>query len=121
MRSIFLSEKSVRNKSNCVFTIYFGVNGSMKNVIDRYGKTKEEPQQVAMNPNSELMVRDLNFNTWPFNFPVSLPKIFSSVTSKCYLLFIFVSIILGGEHSKASEHITSNHYFPHKKHKFKEN
>jgi hypothetical protein len=46
-----------------VFTIYFVVTGSMKNVIDRYGKTKEEPQQVVMNPNSELMVRDLNFNT----------------------------------------------------------
>lgn len=33
---------------------------SMKNVIDRYGKAKEEPQQVTMNPNSELMVCELN-------------------------------------------------------------
>ncbi|KAJ4801760.1 MADS transcription factor [Rhynchospora pubera] len=39
--------------------LYEYASSSMKNVIDRYGKAKEEHQQAMMNPNSELMVREL--------------------------------------------------------------
>lgn len=35
--------------------LYEYSSSSMKNVIERYGKAKEEHQQVMMNPNSELM------------------------------------------------------------------
>ncbi|KAJ1700522.1 hypothetical protein LUZ63_000301 [Rhynchospora breviuscula] len=35
--------------------LYEYASSSMKNVIDRYGKAKEEHQQAMMNPNSELM------------------------------------------------------------------
>jgi hypothetical protein len=50
---------------------------SMKSVIDRYGKAKEE-QQVAANPNSELQVCYKQVKPAVYYIPIYIhPKVFA--------------------------------------------
>ena len=88
-RTLLFNKKNgyVRNQiyiRAILLTIFSVVTGSMKNVIERYGKAKEEHQQVIMmNPNSELMVCGIPLLEHSFVLFLCL-NYFSLLATKCY-------------------------------------